>query len=610
MGEKSILFTTPTFPYPTLPANDSLTDAAGQRFTKGDGMFTLYSHSHCFANHILAQNINVPSVLLEYPRWEDFTREVEKGYDIIGISAFPPHLDNVLKMCEYIRAKSPQSVIMLGSYAAQAFAASYDAETQKRYVDHVILGEGVKFLREYLGEEPHRPISQRLMPRAGAAPPFLNLHPQGNIGFLITGLGCIGGCDFCSTTAMFDKKRIEMLSPRELVEHIKLYHEHFPEIVLMFLIEEDHFRFPEYLNEIREYWLDNPSVIENLDIFYFGSIDYIGEFAKEYGWDALGEIGAGTIFIGVESKYAGDHGYEKRDEVDARMVFDNLHSMGVRTVGAWICGWDFHHHANIYEDLNYLVSLKPTYQQLTRLSPFPGTELWTRMKEEGRVYDVPWEDVHFWSGSQKNVALEPHETLNLTEYGYDLLYKTWGPCLLRRLEVTMNGYEYCMRSANPVMREHKSKFFKKQSGLVWLLLQPLDRFAPNGVVRRRVRKADERFRQLFGEPTAVMKAASMVLDSRAIRFYIKEMFDPLNRHPKEEPCKKYIYDKKRNNSAVPYRTERKSPSLKTWMEIRDMNLRHEMYEHLLKNLKHVSKSDEDIDNYIVERMQARSYVAF
>ena len=36
------------------------------------------------------------------------------------------------------------------------------------------------------------------------------------------------------------------------------------------------------------------------------------------------------------------------------------------------------------------------------------------MKKNGRIRDVPWEDVHFWSGSQENVALEIHE---LTE-GY------------------------------------------------------------------------------------------------------------------------------------------------------------------------------------------------
>ena len=160
MLENTLLLTTPTFPYPTLPANDSLTDATGQRFTKGDDIFGIYSHTHCFANHILAQSVDVPSVLLEYPRWDDFTAEVDKGYPIIGISAFPVHLDNVMKMCTYVRKRSPGSKILLGSYAGQAFQAAYDAETQKKYVDYVVQGEGVHFLRELLGEETDRPIKQ------------------------------------------------------------------------------------------------------------------------------------------------------------------------------------------------------------------------------------------------------------------------------------------------------------------------------------------------------------------------------------------------------------------------------------------------------------------
>ena len=86
---KKILFTSSLYPYPTLPNDTSLTDATGARFTRADGIFCLISHSHHFANHVLAQNISIPSVILEYPRWNDFTTEVKKGYDIIGISALP-----------------------------------------------------------------------------------------------------------------------------------------------------------------------------------------------------------------------------------------------------------------------------------------------------------------------------------------------------------------------------------------------------------------------------------------------------------------------------------------------------------------------------------------
>ncbi|MBA7700775.1 hypothetical protein ES703_109499 [subsurface metagenome] len=142
--------------------------------------------------------------------------------------------------------------------------------------------------------------------------------------------------------------------------------------------------------------------------------------------------------------------------------------------------------------------------------------------------DVPWEDVHFWSGSQKNIALEPHETLNLTEYGYELLYRTWGPSMLRKLDVLLRGYEHCLDSDNPLMRDYKSNFFKHQAAMLWNLVYAMDRFAPNGVVRRRVQKMDEKYRQLIGEPTPLMEFLGNIVDKFATRFQAKNMFDPFH----------------------------------------------------------------------------------
>ncbi|MHA2392711.1 MAG: B12-binding domain-containing radical SAM protein [Promethearchaeota archaeon] len=610
-----ILLTTPCYPYPTLPANDSLTDATGQRFTHGDDIFSLVSHTHCFANHILAQNVNTPATLLEYPRWNNFTEEVEKEYAIIGISAFPVHLDMVIKMCKYIREKSPETKILLGSYGAQAFAAQYDEETKKKYVDHVVLGEGVEFLRNLLGEDINRPIQQKLMPKCGGAPAFLNRYPRGGLGFLVTGLGCPGGCDFCSTTEMFGKKRIELLSPDDFVDHVELYRKHFKHLSSVFVIEEDHFRHPRWLVRTKDRWMKNTDLVENVDWTGFGSVDFIYHFANNYGWDAVPETGIGAVFIGVESKFAGEHGYRKVREADAREIFNKLHSMGIRTLGAWICGWDYHNHANMYEDLNYFIACKPTYQQLTRLSPFPGTELWRKLREQGRVCEVPWEDVHFWSGAQKNISLETHETLNLTEYGYDLMYKTWGPSLLRRLEVTLNGYEYCMDSENSLMQEHRSELFKRSSAISWSMLGAMDRFAPNGVVRRRVHKADERFRDLIGEPTPMMELISRSIEQSAVKFKMKHIFDPYDRKPREEPAKRYLYNKDESikDDDIPYITEypNKIPR-KVRKDMRRSNFKYKLINKFLSTKYRVkgTKGLSELDDIVLDNIRGQSYGGF
>lgn len=606
-----ILLTSAVYPYPTLPNDTSLTDATGARFTRGDGLFSLVSHSHHFANHLLAQNVSVPSVILEYPRWDDFTAEVAKGYPLIGISALPVHLDSVLRMCEYIRAHAPDTTIMLGCYAGLALASTHSEAEWKRWVDYICHGEGIQFLRRLLGEEVDRPILQRLMPKGGGAPSFITRYPTGAIGFVVSGLGCPGRCDFCSSTALYDHRRIQMLTPEDLVAHMYLYHQRFPHVTNVFVIEEDHFRWPSYLMAIREPWERHPDMVEALDWFAFGSLDFIGKFVQRYGWDAISEIGIGVMFIGVESKFTDLLGLKKRRTTDAREVFRELHARGIRTVGSWICGWDFHTHANIHEDLNYFVALHPTYQQLTRLSPFPGTPLWDQMKAEGRLQDVPWEDMHFWSGSERHLGLEDHETLNLVEYGYDLLYRTWGPSMMRRLDVQLNGYAYCRRSPNPILREHRTLFFRKQCGMVWTLLPAMARFAPSGMVRRRARRLDRKYREIIGPPSAVMELLARVVLRQATKEHLRRMHDPSCDRPKEEPFKRYHYDKGTGHDApTPYRTEWPGHrSFATWRAMSTESARYFFLDKALRLRRATAgqRVDPVIDDYLIGMIGDRAF---
>jgi len=612
LNASKILFTSSVYPYPTLPNDTSLTDATGARFTRGDGIFSLTSHSHHFANHVLAQNINIPSVILEYPRWDNFTREVENDYPVIGISALPVHLDNVLKMCKFIREHSPGTIILLGCYAGIALKAKYSEDEWKKYVDYICHGEGVNFLRTMLGEDTSRPIKQTCMPKGGGSPQFITKFPTGAIGFLVSGLGCPGKCDFCSSTALYKARRIEMLSPKELVDHMYEYYQNYPDLSNIFVIEEDHFRWPDYLAEIKGHWEKHPDMIESLDWFAFGSMDFIGSFVDKYGWDTILESGIGVMFIGVESKFGELLKYKKRSKVDPKVVFNHLHNMGIRTIGSWIVGWDFHNHMNILEDLNYFVSLNPTYQQLTRLSPFPGTALWEKLAKEERLKNVPWEDVHFWSGTQNNLGLEDHETLNIVEYGYDLLYRTWGPSMLRRLEVELNGYTYCLNSKNQILKNHKSQFFKKQCGMAWSLLPAMEAFAPNGIVRRRAKQIDKKYRLVIGEPTPAMKFLSNQVLKLATKEFRKVLYNPSFYKPKLEPFKKYTYERPNgvNHGSIPYKTT--WPNRPTFSYLKDKSkesFRYFLLEKAMKLTRSVTNKHGDpvIDDYLINMISHRAF---
>jgi hypothetical protein len=125
---KKILFTTIWGPYKEQYFNTSPTEAFGQRFSRGSDIFTPNAHMHMNGPHLIAQDISVPSVFLEYPRKEDFAKELQQGYDYVGITSFHNQIDDVIEMCKMVRAKAPKSKIVLGSWGAVGLEATKSQE--------------------------------------------------------------------------------------------------------------------------------------------------------------------------------------------------------------------------------------------------------------------------------------------------------------------------------------------------------------------------------------------------------------------------------------------------------------------------------------------------
>ncbi len=538
-----LLLTTAVYPFPSLPQNEAATDVMGQRFTRGNDIFTMVSHTHACALHLLAQNLQRPSVVLEYPRWKHFAREVAKGYPVIGISAYAFHLDTVLEMCRHIRQTSPETRILVGSYAAQALLALGGRETHGGLIDDLVDAEGVAYLRRLFGEDLQRPVSQRFFPKNGAGMRYFGRNPRGHTVLLFSGLGCPGGCDFCSSSAQYKRKRIELLSPREVVEHVQHYLSHSPRSIRQFyLIDEDHFRFPRYLLELRAFLAAHPSILEKVDFAVFGSVDFIARFARNHGWEAIAEAGIGVIFIGVESESAGGHGYAKRHTADAKEVFGQLHRIGVRTIGAWIAGFPFQNRQTLLADLKYFIRCKPTYQQLSIFSAFPGTPLHESLRARATAPACRFSDYHFWNPASSHHEFTNRELLEFTEYGYTLGYETWGPCLLRNLEVHLDGIRFCRQTASPILRAHSLRLHRRNAARIRTQLAAMKRFAPNPEVRERIAAVDRSCRELLGDPTLAARLLSQASLALAILFKFKSSFPAFRWTPKVEGFRRYLYE--------------------------------------------------------------------
>lgn len=147
--------------------------------------------------------------------------------------------------------------------------------------------------------------------------------------------------------------------------------------------------------------------------------------------------------------------------------------------------------------------------------------------------------------------------------------------------------------------------------MVWPLVAAMERYAPNGMVRRRARMIDKKYRTVIGEPTAVMKLLSATVMRLAAKEYAKVLFNPSFYRAKEEPFKRYIYDKSNDgDDDFPYRTEwPKKPSRKVRKDMALESMRYFFIEKAMraKRFAHRRESDPTIDDYLIRLVKDQAF---
>jgi len=173
--------------------------------TRTQGPFSLRMFHRSFGLQLLQANTDASCTLLDFPDLDSFIEEIKTHrYDIIGISAIVPNVAKVQKMCTLIRKYQPQATIVVGGHIAnrEDLALVIDA-------DHIVRGDGVRWLRRYLGQDENAPINHpEVYSGFGTRCMGITLPdpPGATAAILIPSVGCPLGCNFCSTSAMFGGK--------------------------------------------------------------------------------------------------------------------------------------------------------------------------------------------------------------------------------------------------------------------------------------------------------------------------------------------------------------------------------------------------------------------
>jgi len=359
---------------------DSKIELYHNQITKYQGIFSMRGFMNSFGLHAIANNIEVPANVLDFPTLGRFRRELSKGYDVVGIGSIMPNFQKVKRMVEDVRELSPRSTVVVGG-----FCATIPNIEKMLDVDHVCVGEGISFMRDLLGLPSefkfNNPDVFAESRELFGAPIFGIKNPH-----VIVGLGCSYGCDFCCPSHFFGRRHLKFYHRGdELFDEMVRVERRFRSNMICFIGDDNFLLDQKRAEELRKRVVESGRIF---DLMIFGSADKVIEFGAE----KLAEMGVGIIWIGREGK---SYNHRKSRGGSIKDVVAELRSFGIKTILSSILLLPEHTRDNITEDVDEHIACGPAFSQFAHYSPMPGTALYDRMEEEGEILmNIPYEEWH------------------------------------------------------------------------------------------------------------------------------------------------------------------------------------------------------------------------
>jgi radical SAM superfamily enzyme YgiQ (UPF0313 family) len=469
--------------------------------TREQGSFSLRMFHRSWGLMLIQQNISAASTLLDFPTLETFERELTAHpYDVVGISGIIPNFGKVREMCRRVRRLSPQSVIVVGGHVAGIPGIEHMVDA-----DHIVRGEGVSWMRRFLGEDRDAPI----------------VHPEilSGFGFRVLGMrapdrardtaatiipsvGCLMGCNFCTTSAFFGGKgkSYHFYKTGDELFEVMQHMEQSMGVQSFFVMDEN-------------FLLNRPRAIQLLErmeergkswaLYVFSSINAI----RRYSMEELVRLGISWIWVGLESPQSS---YAKLKDADTSAIVEKLRSHGIKLLGSTIIGLEHHTPQNIQEDIDHAVSHNTDLHQFMLYTPVPGTPLYRQMLNEGRMLaDVELADIHGqFKFNFRHAAISRDESKQFLDSAFRQDFEENGPSLFRICQTLFQGWQRYKDHPESRIRarfaHEAQKLRTSYNAALWAMEQRLKRRNPS--VAARIRSLRRQIETEFGLSTRVLRA--------------------------------------------------------------------------------------------------------
>jgi len=400
--------------------------------TRLQGVYSLRMFHRSWGIMMIQENISAPSTVLDFPSRERFIEELKAHpYDVVGITSIIVNVGKVAEMCRIIREVSPHSAIVVGGHVTAIEGVERMADA-----DHFVKGDGISWMRRYLGEDPAAPIRHPdIVSGFGHRVMGLTLprHMGATAATIIPSAGCPMGCNFCTTSSFFGGKGKFLNffgSGRELFDVMEGAEQRL-KVDSFFLMDEN---FLLYKKRAMDLLARMEKAGKSWVLYVFSSAHAI----RQYTMEELVRLGVSWLWMGLESPRSG---YDKLHGADTVKLTRELRAHGIKLLGSTIVGMEHHSPENIHEEIDHAVAHETDFHQFMLYTPIPGTPLHAQMKKEGRLIDVDLADIHGqFQFNFEHGAISREDSKRFLDLAFWRDFERNGPSLFRICRTTLEGW--------------------------------------------------------------------------------------------------------------------------------------------------------------------------
>jgi radical SAM superfamily enzyme YgiQ (UPF0313 family) len=400
--------------------------------TRAQGSFSLRMFHRSWGITMIQHNISAPCTVLDFPTQERFECELTRHqYDVVGISSIIPNVGKVREMCRMVRKLSPESKIVIGGHVAAIPGLEWIVDA-----DHIVKGEGISWMRRYLGEDETAPIQHPPIMSAfhlrvmGVRMPKSTRNTAATI---IPSVGCPMGCNFCTTSAFFGGKgkSVNFYETGDELFEVMAQAEAALGTKSFFVMDENFL-----LNRPRAMQLLARMKENNKPwaLYVFSSANAI----RKYTMQELVELGVSWIWMGLESEQSG---YAKLNGTDTVALTAELRRHGIKTLGSTIVGMEHHTPENIHAEVEHAIAHNTDFHQFMLYTPVPGTPLFQQMTEEGRMLEVDLADIHGqYKFNFQHAHISRDDSKKFLDWAFLRDFERNGPSVYRICHTMLQGW--------------------------------------------------------------------------------------------------------------------------------------------------------------------------